>query len=712
MLRRPKELLKAKRGSSNRGAEVQPSKVPDAPANAFGSQDPGSHVFPSDVSDIHLSTTSERDNSINWLYHVMNHPQDSDTLQPTLLTDEALAAIQNDEESRASIYRQLTPYQTRLLRLLPGAADTPLSCTMVEVNVIDGHGVGIVGSSEILTYDALSYSWGYPAPVCSISCNDTPLGLALEVATALLYLRSSTTDRYIWCDAICINQKDLVEKAHQVKIMLRIFEKADLVVAWLGKPCLSTGRLSEAMKLANGENCNFLSQKAESRQLDETQVKAIKEIKMGLNAHLSSAWFLRTWVRQEVYAAKKLTIQIGPYKLAFETFVEKLRLLQSITYMELGALELGVPTPPTLQVYQVDYQHRGTDRHDFASKAELPSYIQHWIDVLRSGSLFQVSDERDRIYGALGLVTSMSVKFFARLPTNPESLAAAFPIDYKKAISEVYQDVTKFLVNSSQTLEILDIFRDRRDMDGGSLPFWATDWSRNREEHGLFHKVNHPRYGYENVLEQDYSDVGRLRLAGIKVAQRLTSLDVDKDISHPRDRFKPKYRRPITLQDIMKGVSRRTRSGLMSEIHNPPYSFIFTYVEESGLAFEMFNHTIPPEQLDPGFANWLARSNYVFAYVEDRPDDASLDLADLHLLVPRNVQLDDVVVSLYASRCLHLLRPLQNSSEYRYIGPIVGVACGQEDTLMYSAKGKFGRKVISKVQEHDYYHTREIFVIV
>jgi hypothetical protein len=142
----------------------------------------------------------------------MKHPEDVDTLSPTLLTEEDLASIQ--KSSRDLIYRPLSPWQTRLLKLLPGEHGSPLSCMMVEVNVIDGHGVGVVGSSEILTYEALSYSWGYPAPVCSISCNGVSLGMALELATALLYLRSSTTDRYIWCDAICINQQDLIEKAH------------------------------------------------------------------------------------------------------------------------------------------------------------------------------------------------------------------------------------------------------------------------------------------------------------------------------------------------------------------------------------------------------------------------------------------------------------------------------------------------------------------
>jgi hypothetical protein len=706
MWRRPKELVKAKRGSA-KGTGIQLPGFIATSANPVITQDLVSNA-PEDAADGQSQPPAVKvHDDLDWLYEVVKYPEDAETLKPKLLTENELASI--EKSSTKSIYRPLTPWQTRLLKLHPGEDSSPLSCSMVEVNVIDGHGVGVIksdGSSEIVSFDALSYSWGYPAPVCSISCNETPLGLALELATALLYLRSTTENRYIWCDAICINQKDLVEKAQQVKIMLRIFEKADLVVAWLGKPCLSAGRLFEAMKLVNSGNS-----KLRGKKLDEKQLAAVQEIRVALKTHLASAWFLRTWCRQEVYASKKLTIQIGPYKITFELFLQRLNYLKLICD-DPEKPDLQITTPSTLQVYKRDYQHRGTDRHDFERQIDLPSYIKHWIDVLRAGSLFQVSDERDRIYGALGLLTSMSVKFFARLPPNPETLAAAFPIDYKKELSEVYQDVTKFLINTSQTLEILDIFRDRRGMEAGKLPSWATDWSCDREEHGLFHRVSHPRYGFKDVIQQDYKDTGRLRLAGIRVAQRLISVDSEKDISHPRDRFKPKYRRPITLQDIMKGLTRRTRSGLASEIHNPPYSFIFTHVEESETAFEMFNLTMNPEDIDPPFTSWLAGSNYAFAYVEDQPGDASLDLTDLHLLVPRNVQLDDVVVSLYGSRCLHLLRPIYNSMEFRYIGPVAAVACGQEMTLLYSAKGKHGRKSISKLEEHDHSHKRETFVIV
>lgn len=209
------------------------------------------------------------------------------------------------------------------------------------------------------------------------------------------------------------------------------------------------------------------------------------------------------------------------------------------------------------------------------------------------------------------------------------------------------------------------------------------------------------------LLKQDYAEVGQLQLAGVRVADRLTLLNATKEISHPRDRFMPKYRRSITLQDIMRSQTRRSYSGLAREIYNPPYSIIFTCIEETSTGFELMNMTCAPDSLDLEFSSFLAGSNYVFAYVESG-SETSLELDNLHLLVPRNASLDDIVVSLYGSQCLHLLRPIPIiPPKYKYLGPITGIACGLEQTQKYTQKNKFGFKELPKS-----FRARETFVLV
>ena len=109
-----------------------------------------------------------------------------------------------------------------------------LRCRLIDVDIIDRPGLGIPHTSEIVQYEALSYSWGHEAPDFVISCDRKSFRITRELATALHSLRYFGASRFIWCDAISVNQADLAEKAFQVQNMLRIFEKAKRVVAWLG----------------------------------------------------------------------------------------------------------------------------------------------------------------------------------------------------------------------------------------------------------------------------------------------------------------------------------------------------------------------------------------------------------------------------------------------------------------------------------------------
>lgn len=52
---------------------------------------------------------------------------------------------------------------------------------------------------------------------------------------ALWHLRHENRTRVLWIDTLCINQEDEKEKNHQIRQMGRIFERAGVVVAWLGR---------------------------------------------------------------------------------------------------------------------------------------------------------------------------------------------------------------------------------------------------------------------------------------------------------------------------------------------------------------------------------------------------------------------------------------------------------------------------------------------
>ncbi|KAH0840962.1 hypothetical protein FOPE_06167 [Fonsecaea pedrosoi] len=625
-----------------------------------------------------------------WVKEAMRTPLTIDTKTPTYLSDDAKISISTEN---AKAYQTLTGWQTRLIVLHPGDADSSITCDLIVVNLIDGPGLGIDGTDDTVLYDALSYSWGQPALVCEIICNNQSFGVPKELGHALSYLRDKSTSRYIWCDAICINQQSLAEKSRQVQNMLRIFEKAHKVVAWIGLPALESGRAFAALGLmSDSARRNSTSNHRESCQID------LKTIATDVSAHLARAWFTRTW-------AKRLFIQAGSNQLDFETFVGGAQLLLQ------KMPDTPKRWPATLSVYQNEYQHFGSDRDNFQSPNTRRHFVGHWFDVLEKGLLFQVTEPQDRIYGALGLLTSQSIKFFAQVPEELETQIAKFPIDYSKSINQVHQDVVKFLINTTKSLAILDVFRPRspKHLSNDQTASWEIDFRRIETRYCVSFSIEMARG--DPVLQQDYAKCNKLNLRGLQVAKQIVGIDAKKDISHPKDRSKPVYGRSISLNEVMRGSQRRGTMGLSVSIENPPYAFVFSNVQSSATTFELRHTLVRPEEMSGEFAEYLASDHFVFAYVEDYTDEESnLEIAPLHLLVPRPTTVDDRVVSFQGSRCLHLIRPSdQNALEHIYLGPIAAVVIGQDQIRRYAMKNEFSVKSVTKAIDTELSRSQRVY---
>ncbi|PVH77425.1 hypothetical protein DL98DRAFT_368143, partial [Cadophora sp. DSE1049] len=118
----------------------------------------------------------------------------------------------------------------RLLLLLPGLDHEKLSCKLVTFYL-----------DEAPRYWALSYTWGDPGVTECISMDGHDITITANLRAALWNLRLSTRIRTIWIDAICINQKDLLERNQQVQIMPDIYSNAYGVLIWLGESSENSG---------------------------------------------------------------------------------------------------------------------------------------------------------------------------------------------------------------------------------------------------------------------------------------------------------------------------------------------------------------------------------------------------------------------------------------------------------------------------------------
>ena len=138
----------------------------------------------------------------------------------------ALVPSDITENEAAKLYEPLQVWQTRVLEISPGLSEEPLACKLLNADIVDSEGFGIRERNEIIPYDALSYSWGYPEMTYPLLVNGYRFLVTPILATALMHLRHDSKEKYVWIDAFCINQRDSQEKSMQVVNILRIFEKA------------------------------------------------------------------------------------------------------------------------------------------------------------------------------------------------------------------------------------------------------------------------------------------------------------------------------------------------------------------------------------------------------------------------------------------------------------------------------------------------------
>jgi Heterokaryon incompatibility protein (HET) len=120
--------------------------------------------------------------------------------------------------------------------------------------------------SPVEPFTAISYVWGaYSNPSDAILCGDTPVKVTANCFSALRHLRKALGSLTIWVDAICINQKDDIEKSHQIPLMDQVYSLANAVYVWLGESNENSDRAMDY--LANAGYLDFFDRSTMKRKI-------------------------------------------------------------------------------------------------------------------------------------------------------------------------------------------------------------------------------------------------------------------------------------------------------------------------------------------------------------------------------------------------------------------------------------------------------------
>jgi hypothetical protein len=325
----------------------------------------------------------------------------------------------------------------RLLQILPGALDTDIHCQIIDYTIRNEQVSGL--------FEALSYVWGDAADRRPIYVSDHATSGRLDITSnlyvALQHLRDPALPRLMWIDAVCIDQKNLAERASQVNFMANIYSHARQVVVWLGIADDDSGDILAAIEDAADLCCrrppSFIGIMG-STQWRKHQRAVYQRT---LSKLLNRPWFSRIWVLQESAAARSILIKCGTVEMPGYVFTTGLRYLRSEAILGASSVTNQCLSALETMEWNTLIKHRAVTPllSDSFSESGF-SRSTSLGDLLERFYRHEASDKRDKVFALLGLC-------------SPDSRSLIVP-DYTKSWDKVWSDAIRQILGSETIVTI------------------------------------------------------------------------------------------------------------------------------------------------------------------------------------------------------------------------------------------------------------------
>lgn len=375
--------------------------------------------------------------------------------------------------------------EIRLIEFHGSPDDDDIRCSLV-VRPLD----------DSLVYNALSYSWGDQSSKRTITCNGSHLEVGHNLFMAMRQIRRDNRTELLWADALCINQADNAEKATQVKMMRDIYQRAKLVIAWLGE--------EEDMDHLVFQLMDLLNDRFQFRWVIEDQrVKKVCHFsreELGLPDTFHPSWkalcgfltrpfFFRVWIIQEILVARECIFQFGVYKVdrkiifgigacmeEFHTIDDIITFNTPVNGSWADDLPIAIPVRPasstpsavhnlalhdilSLSVYSIKSLWH---LRSMMSSGQPPTIIQ----LLNETKMFRATLPQDKIFALAGLASDLDPDFLDKF------------IDYDKPLVEIQIGLAKFCMENRLSWgPTLFSYVDAQHQSS-ELPSWVPDWTR------------------------------------------------------------------------------------------------------------------------------------------------------------------------------------------------------------------------------------------
>ncbi|KAK4169856.1 heterokaryon incompatibility protein-domain-containing protein [Cladorrhinum sp. PSN259] len=370
--------------------------------------------------------------------------------------------------------------QIRLLVLERGDDSAQVRCRLEHVSL-----------AASPRFEALSYVWGASSNdnLPRILCNGKEVSVGQNLYSALRNLRHPDSERVLWVDALCINQRDPLEQGKQIPLMGRIYEQANPVIIWLGEP---TKNSNEAMPTLRKLNEHFTASASlpfyggaslplwarlmlytNFPFIAAAQWRKQKTVLAGFNWGavadvLNNPWFVRAWVFQELAKATSAVVVLGRDQMPLSDFVRPIAQIQTYPVgKEIIGPHLSGPAWGSLMtVLRIVTEDGPEARNLLRSRPSL-------LHLVARESFRDVTNERDRVFAFLDVANDVDVTDWEVLP------------DYTASVGEVYLRFARWCLLRKNNPEILQYAGKQvpgsrgtlfADPSEAALPSWVPDW--------------------------------------------------------------------------------------------------------------------------------------------------------------------------------------------------------------------------------------------
>lgn len=561
-----------------------------------------------------------------------------------------------------------------------------------------------------------------------IFVDDKPVKLRENVYKVLRRIRNdSWAPRQVWLDAICINQFDHAEKAHQVALMAKVYRSTKESLLWLGEvedepiypfqPLESAdyydlmlleekvqqSGLESPRPLENSltdapinvpaafEVVNLLAEGKHLYEMPFYQVLPTGKVEFredwpmamySLSNLLQRTWWRRIWTVQEAFLPPDAIIRVGPYSAPFLTFLKG-----AITWHRHVWLDRVPCDCPSFHSSWIG--HVSADLKPFlyrvADLAELHASRSNPNQSMAAHSIYLLSINRsawldhDRVYGILGLIQ----EFLIHYSETP---------DYSRELAPLYASTSFKMMENARHLCLLPY---ARPLEAGTqsliyqLPSWTPNWSASYGGH-YFDIENNGGFTADAELPYDGGHLGSavLKLEGLAMERISDVGTLIHDMMTEPGSFVPIVQAWLNMV-TSKGLSARA---LWEVIHVATHKNVgLGVIEEQAEWWDMLkvlaedgasHHDM--DNAAKGTPYWNCKDSMecletraVFVteplLSANEPDNQPINISEYRNAVPHgsvglalpNVQVEDVVFVVKGARAPLIFRPLLDKSLMR-----------------------------------------------